>query len=267
MKRILCGVNALEKANAQGNAWDTLLVRDAVKAADFQTWTIPLIIHPPMVYILMSRFDASYQEQMKVKLKSNFCYDYSKINWSEVELTIRKYQHDIARAAITYTDGDMLRDKQKLLIRSYEARVWAFRQVITNKGKNTAGIDGVILKKEDLPTIGRRLENLRSYSSCGVRRVFIPKSDGKLRPLGIPTQLDRVWQTLFSLALSPVVFSVNCPRSYGYIKGRSCRDAVVYLKTCLNQRKKSFRGPNINVGAQWVVEADIKGFFNNIDHD
>lgn len=82
-----------------------------------------------------------------------------------------------------------------------------------------------------------------------------------MRPLGIPNSIDRVWQMLFSLALAPVVFEMNCPRSYGYIKNRSCRDAVMYLKGCLNQRRNG-----IETTAPLVIEADIKGFFDEIDH-
>lgn len=93
---------------------------------------------------------------------------------------------------------------------------------------------------------------------------MIPKGKtGKMRPLGIPTMIDRAWQALFNLALSPVVATVNCPRSYGYIKHRSCGDAVTYLKTCLNKGVRKDGHPEY---ARFVIEVDIEGFFDNISH-
>jgi RNA-directed DNA polymerase len=82
---------------------------------------------------------------------------------------------------------------QKALIRSPEARALSFRKIITNKGGNTSGIDGVILKKSDLPKVMETLSNLRNYKCGDVKRVWIPKvGSSKLRPLGIPNSIDRV---------------------------------------------------------------------------
>jgi RNA-directed DNA polymerase len=171
-------------------------------------------------------------------------------------------QDGITRAAHTNPYSDEVILKQKELIRSFEAKALAFRSVITNKGSNTPGNDGIILKKRDFPQVIEQLSNLRTYKSGKVKRVWIPKANSdNMRPLSIPNQIDRVWQKLFSLAIEPVIFHMNCPRSYGYLKHRSCRDAVIYLKSCLNLKWKGK-----NVSALYVLEADIKGFFDNISH-
>ena len=76
--------------------------------------------------------------------------------------------------------------------------------------------------------------------------------------------IDRTWQALFNLALAPAVATLNCPRSYGFVRYRSCGDAVTYLKSCLN---KGVSQSGETTYARFVIEADIKGFFDNINHE
>lgn len=188
--------------------------------------------------------------------------NYHSTDWSLVEKSVLGMQHEIAMAAKADPFSSQTASKQKFLLWSKEAKLLAFRTVITNKGGKTAGSDGVILSKEDLPKVMGILNNFRSYKCGSVRRVWIPKANSnQKRPLGIPNQIDRVWQALFSLALAPVVYELNCPRSYGYLKNRSARDAILYLKGCLNQQ----RDGQIT-SALLAIEADIKGFFDSINH-
>lgn len=155
--------------------------------------------------------------------------DYKIQDWNAIESFVAGKQDNIVNAVRKFgRESQDVRDEQKKLIKSWEARALAFRTVYTNKGRKTPGIDGRIFSTDDFTEVIKTLANLRGYKCSPVRRVMIPKSDGKsYRPLGIPTSIDRAWQALFSLALNPIIGEVNCPRSYGYMKYRGCRDAVI----------------------------------------
>jgi RNA-directed DNA polymerase len=135
--------------------------------------------------------------------------------------------------------------------------VWeAYRRVKANQG--AAGVDGQSIKdfevnlKDNLYKIWNRMSS-GSYFPPPVRTVDIPKSDGRSRRLGIPAVSDRVAQMVVKMYLEPDVEPIFHPDSYGYISGRSALDAVgVVRKRCW--------------WYNWVIDLDIKGFFDNIDH-
>ncbi|MDW3684764.1 group II intron reverse transcriptase/maturase [Cupriavidus sp. CV2] len=178
------------------------------------------------------------------------------IDWRRVERNVRAMQIRIAKAT---KEGDWRRVKalQRSLTRSWSAKASAVRRVTGNQGKRTAGVDRELWDSPEArwEAIGRLKR--RGYRPMPLRRVFIPKSDGKERPLGIPTMLDRAMQALHLLALEPVSESTSDPNSYGFRINRSTADAMSQLHRNLSRK----------VSAQWILEADIKGCFDHIDHD
>jgi RNA-directed DNA polymerase len=179
------------------------------------------------------------------------------IDWQVVEQHVRGLQVRIAKAV---KDGNWRKVKtlQRFLTRSFSGRAMAVRRVTENRGRNTPGVDG---EKWSTP-IGKygaigRLQR-RGYQPQPLRRVYIPKANGKKRPLGIPTMLDRAMQALHLLGLSPVAETTGDANSYGFRPMRSTADAAEQCFKILNGH------PNC---ARWVLEADIEGCFDNIDHD
>jgi RNA-directed DNA polymerase len=145
---------------------------------------------------------------------------------------------------------------QWLLTHSRAAKLLAVRRVTTNRGAKTPGVDNVVWQtnKQKL----QAAENLKrhGYKPKPLRRIYIPKKNGKLRPLSIPTLHDRAMQALHALALAPVAETWADPHSYGFRQGRSCADALEHAHIALC-RKHS---------AQWVLEGDIKACFDEISH-
>ena len=147
---------------------------------------------------------------------------------------------------------------QWLLTHSLSGKVLAVRRVTENQGKRTPGVDGEIWKTPAAKVRAMLSLKRRGYRPQPLRRVYIPKSNGKLRPLGIPTMTDRAMQALHLLALDPVSETTADKNSYGFRKGRATRDALAQCFLLLN---KAGRSP------EWILEADIKGCFDNISHD
>ncbi|BDB25315.1 group II intron reverse transcriptase/maturase [Cupriavidus sp. P-10] len=178
------------------------------------------------------------------------------INWRQVERNVRAMQIRIAKAT---QEGDWRRVKalQRSLTRSFSAKASAVKRVTENQGKRTAGVDRELWDSPEVrwEAIGRLKR--RGYRPSPLRRVFIPKANGKERPLGIPTMLDRAMQALHLLALEPVSEGTSDPNSYGFRINRSTADGMSQLFVNLS------RGHS----AQWILEADIKGCFDHISHD
>ena len=178
------------------------------------------------------------------------------IDWWRVQRNVRAMQLRIAKAC---REGNWRRvnSLQRMLTRSRSARYLAVRRVTENQGKRTAGVDRVLWDTPDAKWKAANGLKRHGYKPRPLRRVFIPKSNGKERPLGIPTMTDRAMQALYLLALAPIAETTGDPNSYGFRIERSTADAMGQLFICLSKK----------VSAEWVLEADIKGCFDHINHD
>ena len=158
--------------------------------------------------------------------------DWDTIDWRKADRLVRNLRHRIFRASQA---GDLprVRSLQKLMLRSYSNILMSVRRVTqVNAGKNTPGVDKVVVKTP--AARGELVDQLATYQpwrASPVRRVYIPKSNGKQRPLGIPTVLDRALQAMVKQALEPEWEARFEGTSYGFRPGRGCHDAIakVYL--------------------------------------
>jgi group II intron reverse transcriptase/maturase len=137
----------------------------------------------------------------------------------------------------------------------------AHGHVARNAGSKTAGCDGITMAgfDEDLEDNLRGLrESLMSgtFQASPVRRVNIPKGNGRMRPLGIPAIRDRIVQEAVRMALEPIFEADFCQNSFGFRPNRCTMDAIKYLTWSANERKKFF----------WVIEGDISAYFDTINH-
>jgi RNA-directed DNA polymerase len=129
--------------------------------------------------------------------------------------------------------------------------------VTENSGKKTPGVDRVVWNTPAKKAGAVYDLKHRGYQPLPLRRLYIPKSNGKMRPLGIPSMKDRAMQALHLLALDPVAESTADPNSYGFRKGRSTADAICQCQNVLGKRNS----------AQWILEGDIRACFDEISHD
>lgn len=142
--------------------------------------------------------------------------------------------------------------------------VTAIHNIKSNKGSKTAGVDQMKMDKylqmpkEDLIALIR--DNFSNYKPKPARRVYIPKKNGKQRPLGIPTVLDRIIQECVRIIIEPICEARFYPHSYGFRPYRAQKHAIRDIVNVINASTFSQDQP------VWAVEGDIKGCFDNIDH-
>ena len=179
--------------------------------------------------------------------------DWDRIDWSRCEREVRRLQARIVKATQERRWG-RVKSLQWLLTHSFSGKALAVNRVTENKGKNTPGVDGTIWSTPKAKMRGLGSLQRRGYQPMPLRRVYIPKSNGKLRPLSIPCMIDRAQQALHLLALEPVAETMGDPNSYGFRKGRSTADAIEQAWNTLNKE----------VSPQWVLEADIRSCFDKI---
>jgi RNA-directed DNA polymerase len=178
------------------------------------------------------------------------------INWQKVIQMVRRLQVRIVKATQA-GKWRKVRSLQRLLTRSFSAKLLAVKRVTENQGARTAGIDGELWNTPRKKMQGVERLTYRPYRAQPLRRVYIPKTNGKKRPLGIPTLRDRAQQALHLLALDPVAETTGDVNSYGFRRERSPADAISQCFNILHRPGS----------AQWILEGDIKGCFDHISHD
>src|SRR5215475_4270541 len=183
--------------------------------------------------------------------------DWHSIDWKRANRNVRCLQRRIVQAQ-QQRQKRKVRALQFILTRSYSARCLAVRRVTENSGKRTPGVDGELFNTPAKKA--RAVENLAAedYQPQPLRRVFIPKHDGKkMRPLSIPTMQDRARQALHLLALDPIAETKADSNSYGFRKERSVADAIEQCFTLLAHSNSP----------QWILEGDIQSCFDEISHE
>ena len=186
---------------------------------------------------------------------SNTKVTWSTIKWNRAYRNVRRLQARIVKATQAKRWGKV-KALQRLLTRSFSAKVLAVRRVTENKGKKTPGVDGVVWNTPEKKS--QAIDELKQhgYQPAPLKRVYIPKANGRQRPLSIPTMLDRAMQTLYLQALDPIAECQADPNSYGFRSERSTADAIGQCHTVLSNRG----------GAEWILEGDIRSCFDTISH-
>ena len=178
------------------------------------------------------------------------------LNWPEHQAVVKKLQVRLAKAVQENRYGKV-KALQRLLTTSFSAKILAVRKVTQNKGRNTPGVDGVIAKTQGEKAMLVKQLKRRNYKPKPLRRIHIPKKNGKKRPLSIPTIMDRCQQQLYYMALSPISETTSDANSYGFRPERNCADAIEQVFNCLGRERS----------AGWILEGDIRGCFDNISHE
>ena len=184
------------------------------------------------------------------------------IPWKSFYEKIAKLQQELVMA-YKVNDSKRVYRLQREIVSSMAARSIAVRRVATNTGGKTPGVDGVVwgTPTERYSAIAEVRETINSpkrYKASPVKRIYIPKGKGnELRPLGIPTMIDRAVQAIYHLALDPIVEQQSDPSSYGFRRYRSTHDAITRLRSLLDK----------TVSPHWVLDADVAKCFDTISHD
>src|SRR6266849_3462582 len=182
--------------------------------------------------------------------------DCDSIDWNAAHQNVCRLQMRIVKATKAKKWGKV-KALQRLLTHSFSGKALAVRRVTENQGRKTPGVDGEIWTMPSQKA--RAIQELcqKGYHPKALRRVYIPKSSGKMRPLSIPCMKDRAMQALYLLALDPIAEVISDPNSYGFRQERSPADAIEQCFSALSRQNS----------AQWILEADIKSCFDQISHE
>jgi RNA-directed DNA polymerase len=184
-------------------------------------------------------------------VSASFNGNWDEIDWSKCQQDVKKLQARIVQAT---KEGrwNKVKSLQRILTRGFSAKALAVKRVTTNKGKWTPGVDGEIWSSDKKKSQAIMSLRQRGYRVQPLRRIYIPKSNGQKRPLGIPTMKDRAMQALYLMGLEPVAETTGDNHSYGFRAFRGAADANSQIfKTLAGQHR-----------AEWVLEADIKRCFD-----
>jgi RNA-directed DNA polymerase len=181
--------------------------------------------------------------------------DWHSIDWNQVWRTVRRLQARIVKA-VAAGRWNKVKALVYLLTHSFSGRALAILRAVSNSGAKMPGVDGVLWNTPEAKSAAFSTLRRHGYQPQPLRRVYIPKSNGKRRALGIPTMADRALQALYLLGLDPIAESRADGHSYGFRLERRCADALKQTHYLLSLRH----------GPQWILEGDIKACFDRISH-
>jgi RNA-directed DNA polymerase len=181
--------------------------------------------------------------------------DWHSIDWQKANINVRRLQARIVKAVKENRWGKV-KALQHLLTHSFSGKAIAIKRVTENQGKRTPGVDGETWNTPIMKATALDSLKQRGYQPLPSRRIYIPKSNGKLRPLSIPAMADRAMQALYMLALMPIAETNADPNSYGFRPQRSTADAIEQCHIVLSKKGS----------ANWILEGDISSCFDKISH-
>ncbi|MFT9495794.1 reverse transcriptase domain-containing protein, partial [Anaerosolibacter sp.] len=183
-------------------------------------------------------------------------YEWDLIDWTKANQVVNRIQIRIAKAAAD-RNWNLIKRLQYLLTNSFYAKALAVKRITSNTGKRTAGVDGILWNTKALKMKAIRELRRKGYQPLPLKRIYIDKpGKSEKRPLSIPTMIDRAMQALYLLALEPIAETMGDRISFGFRKYRSTHDAMEYIFKLLSKKN----------APQWIIEGDIKGCFDNINH-
>jgi RNA-directed DNA polymerase len=278
------GGKIAEKANATGNSVDTKFRFGLIKT------DIRLLNSVRLNQVSKLNCVRSYSTDSKLTLdrKKPLLAELTIKDFHEISDKVKVKQFELVRLAeLKGLRSKEVQDFQILLAKSLNFRVHALYLLKSKKGSQTAGVDKMTLSYNNSETLYVLNEFLRDtlkkptlYKPQPIKRVWIPGKSDK-RPLGIPTIKDRALQTLINLVLLPLVELTSEPNSYGFRPYRDCKMAIGAVKSnLLNADHEKIKKGILSQGKKvqtvssyvaskdkYILDADIKGFFDNINHD
>ena len=167
--------------------------------------------------------------------------DWHSIDWKKVWRTVRRLQARIVKA-VAEGRWNKVKALVYLLTHSFSGRALAILRVVSNSGAKTPGVDGVLWNTPEAKSAAFSTLRRHGYQPQPLRRVYIPKSNGKRRGLGIPTMADRAMQALYLLGLDPIAESQADGHSYGFRLERRCADALAQTHIVVEPSARSANG-------------------------